>query len=598
MFFFNFPVIILSNNSSKRFIVDLDTNKRLRVTSREEYWRMEDLLGLSESFSVQLHPKSYSNLRYPSNSIVNMQYLLSHGVMFASEIDSGFTLKVEPHAMLVFEEYLIDSPQRIKKFQHIIPNRGLQSLQQRAQQSQQSQTQGFQMQTQAPQTVQTTDAPPKKRAKLPKVFFAECCICGCESRNFSLVELNDESTYFEEDEILVLCSEEQISETFISKDHHFICGKCVINSFKHTNELPCCPCCKKEDPLHHPLCYYDAIRIFAGSDPHFKDSCIQPIEYDEIPEMLSMEWIDDFLEEGTLLYKMTEKYYIFQQNTVIECACHCKCNSHVAVGQLDMSNQTVDFANDVNLYPVQVVENYQIVTKWMPHKKLCVKCLLMPHTGDCTVSLYSQNPYYRAATKAQSQGRLFRNIEISNKDIKSFISRVHKMHQFHQTCPGCHTNMIRSEACNELVCSCGFRLCAHCGYAIYSCLPVLDHFTYDPKQFPKYCPRYMHQNGSIGGHVCKCTNACQSHSKDCNIEDHQPFKDALTKHQKHRCIRLFIQHLDIRQRSVAVKHCLKLGIHCMEMTLLANPQSMHCVLSEVGLSEPNAPPAAPPTATI
>tara|TARA_B100001093_G_scaffold124247_2_gene116876 strand:+ start:11998 stop:13758 length:1761 start_codon:yes stop_codon:yes gene_type:complete len=549
MFLFKYPIVAIT--ATKHFIIDRNkTEQCLRVTGPEEYWSLEALLKIQD-LRIQLCPTHYNKFHIPAWGIVTLQKLRQYNVSFCT---NGDGVLLFPHGSLLIFADILKNRQRIKTFTHILPL----NYQHPNNNTMISTAPSNQPLAIAVASATAMEPPPKKRGRPIKY---ECCICGKTSRDFCIIEHSDE--VIDSTDMIVLCGESQLEKVCDNEEHHFVCGECVIDNFKHNNCLPSCPVCMKSNPVEEPLIFYDALKIMSMHDPMFQESCLKEIDFTEVPDIITMEWIDEHIQEDTLLYKLCERYWIYQQNTKITCACHCNCdqnnntNNTNNIGVVDFETDTVDFSQNNKEFAVEVFnpQTQTIEIVWRSHPRLCLDCLMYPHSGKCMVTQHSINPYYRAPTKAQSIGKLFRNRRISEAMIKQFILNIWERKTFFITCPGCHRDVCRADKCNELACSCGFKLCSSCGYAKYSPLPLMGHYTSNIKAHPKSCPRYEKQNGVINGLSYPCSAYCQSAAHDCNVASHQPYKKALTKKQKLQCIARFIQALDIQKRLFALAYC-------------------------------------------
>jgi hypothetical protein len=401
---------------------------------------------------------------------------------------------------------------------------------------------------------------PAKRVDTRPMF--SCSVCEKESRNYNILEMED-GTQYEADDLLILCDG---VEAITQEDKHFICGSCVVESFRHSGKLPCCPECEQNEGGDvPPLLFRQALCIFAGSDPSWHDACRCPISLDDVPDVVNIEWMDHYLNEGTVVYRLAEMYWIREQNTRQMCACHTHPPAH---GDVCTVNNIVDFSQSNTRYPTVCMEiqedgSLELRTLFRPHPTVCYECLEAHPAGtQCRTSGNLLNRYYRASTKDNCIGRVFRDHEISEADISRFIEETIFADNLCVTCPGCHTRIHRSEACNELECKCGYRMCFHCGMASWQKHPLLDHFSSNPTEIAAgYCPRYESQASTLLGIDYPCSSSCQSHaSGDCTVTEHKHFRTALEVLRKKTRLQRFITGLSEKKKIHAIIACQHLGI--------------------------------------
>ena len=557
---------------------------RIQITGRDRYWSPRELRTFDhqqrhrgkKGVMIQLHPIDCLNYRRPSTSLVPLQWLFRFKAQFVTG-EQEHVLRLPPHCLLHdrLRRALFPEPRnRLRRIQHILPTSASATsasvtsasvttpMSVRAPEESIVDLTGPEsdaVKTVPPVQAEADEQTPKRVDTRP--MFA-CSVCEKESRNFNILEM-EYGRHYEPDDLLILCDG---VEAIIQEDKHFICGSCVVESFRHSGKLPCCSECQQNEGGDvPPLLFRQALCIFAGSDPSWHEACRVEIPMEEIPDIVTLPWMDYYINEGTLLYRLCEMYWIREQNTQQRCACH---SNHPANGNVCSVNQIVDFSEYHTTYPTMCMQiqedgSVEMRTLFRPHPTVCYECLeAHPAGATCRVSGNYINRWYRAPDKDHCIGRVFRNNEITKADIDRFIQDTMFADNLCVTCPGCHTKIHRSEACNEMECSCGYRMCFYCGYASWQKHPLLDHFSSSPHDIAAgCCPRYEHQTTALLGIDYPCSSACQSHaSGDCTVPEHKPFRTALETQRKKIRIKKFIDVLCGHQKVHAIIACQRLGI--------------------------------------
>lgn len=544
-------------------------NNVLRVCGRDRWWSMQELVTrdtflrrahansrVCRGVSIQLHPVS-SNPSDRPQSLIPLSILKRCGLRVLQKASDSLTpvLSVDRQRLTArtspkFVDRLARSPiDRLKKnWPIVLPNF-------EGPRRPPVQLPPLQLDMEEANAV-PAQAPPskrKRRSRRRKCETYECAVCEEESAAvFSMSSLFD-GFLPDPTDILSLCSD----------GSHHICAKCVVETFKSTKRIPCCMQCRSSGEPDTNLPFAQAFCLFAGvlgSD--FEEQCTQKIPLCEVPDICTQEFVDDYVEEGSLMDQLCERYLMHRASTEVQCACH---PDRPARGRINTETNLVEFDGDPRKYIQEVVlildDGTAVETSVLEqHAPVCAQCLTVHAPGchpwcQCEINKDFMNSFFRATEREQCKRRLFRNKEISIPQIMSFFSETIFAEHLSVVCPGCHTTIHRTEACNEIACPCGYKICYHCGFARYQSFPLLDHFSTDTDLVAtgQRCPRYCENLGPLAGEPCPCTSACQSHKGgDCNVPSHQLYQRRLTLLRKQTRIKRFLQCLDPSKRVSAM----------------------------------------------
>lgn len=502
---------------------------------------------------IQLHPTSHTRPGLPSRSIVPISWLWKYGAVFHTIVQpktkAVISLPIQALLRLPQRSDLSFPTQRLTKMSAQIFPADF----------------SFDLQTRSIDDAITdmigndsteADVSPAKRnklsARIKQLPMYSCSVCETETRcTFDFNAVDSDAIPDIHSLHLLRDDKDEEEEEDKSKAPEFICTKCIIENFKATKKILTCLECTNLGEL---LPFEYAFRIFASHpdiDEWLADSVQEVLEYlpDENDAIDAIEnFMDEFVNEDSVLYELCDAYLLTYSNTRFACACH---PTHPAIGVLDEETGLLDFSTCCTLYPVQclTIQPDRSVTQqleYQEHPPVCMHCLEShPSIVECNITENYLNPYFRA--EDNDKKRLYRNKEISMKMIKQYLTKIVFDNHLHITCPGCSKIYHRTEQCYELTCNCGFRLCGFCNFAQFQSFPLIDHFTTNRNAIEcgHYCPRYESNIGPLAGEEYKCTSKCQSHTVgDCCLPSHQVYRKRLLRLRRNAMIKKFVRALD------------------------------------------------------
>jgi hypothetical protein len=518
----------------------------LLIAGRHRLWKMKELVRLDrkmrrhskQGILVQLHPVS-SDAQSRPQSLVPLRMLVKYGQFFRKQPTEKKTMfRIPEQNLKHFRRRNLTKPSfRLRSVPLIWPSASAGATPNRMD-SVADTTQDVTQQV-VPVLVPTQRAKRSRSGVTRPRQMLVCCICEAETSCVFCLSTTAEGAVPDKCDILV-------QDNIASNSTDLFCAGCFVHSFVQTGKLPI------------DLDFFTTFCIFAGSYENFEDQCLRRPEFCEIPEHCTQDFVDIFVREHTLLAKLCDSFMVDDASCLHKCVCH---PTLPALGELDPETNTLTFRNCDTIYPEKVLEvqrdgSIQETTKHLPHQTICAQCLKEHRQNEaCRIDEHYLNPFYRSPTRQTCKRRLFRNKEISRDNIAEFISGVIFSEDLNVHCPGCFTEIFRSEQCNELNCpNCDYKLCFHCGFAAYQPFPLIDHFSTHPVVCltEQRCPRFRHNMHSLAGCELQCTSECQSHKNgDCTKPDHQLFLKRLRRKRKQVRIREFVRCLDPARRMTA-----------------------------------------------
>lgn len=539
---FSYPIYIVCEGDSHLLIpfaslpaIEVETALTiypcLAINQRtDEHLPLEQLLFSAESLAkIQLNPQqnrtSPRQLRFPSFSYFDLETIL----LYCEIRDSKENL-------LVFSETDVHDLQ-LKLSTDYPFKPALHRMTDQIYISNSSQDFGSIQPNQKRTISCCSDQTAKKMKKLPPI--RTCSICeNTSSRN---VRLADE-VFCPQNELLCLCDNPE----------HVYCAGCIVKQFKTTKQLPCCrECPPTEDSGHLPIPYEQCRNIF-----QLQSMVDGELEEEEIVDVDDMEdlSVDALESDGSTFEEMMRYYYIFQNGMYRNCIC----SGHDIANQGRHSISGPMVFDEHTLFPYTSSEEPDVMT-FTEHEPTCFHCLQRYHDGPCLPTQNLLNPFFRG----KNIGRLYMNKEISIGMAIDFV--VQLMSKTEETymvvCPGCENNIYKTEACNEIACPCGYKICYSCNHAVFTNgQPMLDHFTENPTNGG--CPRYdsnhrfFHDKEETKAMV-GCDSTCHSHEYGpCKKKEHELFRKTLLFYRKQKTLFQFVQSLPADRFAAVMQFCI------------------------------------------